>query len=161
MIRRQMGVALDHGDAFDWDAQFIGHDLRQGDAVAGAKVHLARIEHHAPLRLDDEIGIDLLGVDAPAFGRGARQVLRSGPAIHGVGHDKGAGAGEERAAVERHGHGGLPHLALAARRAALTMRSWAPQRQTFAASASRTCPEDGAFVLSRKAAVVMTIPLVQ
>ena len=154
LVRRQARVALDELDLLDRQAEFLSCDLREGRAQAGAEIDLAGIDGDRAVRMDREIGIDLLGIDRLALGSG----LGEDGAGQGHGDDEAASALENVAACDDGVH---PRALPEARMAAAMMRSWVPQRQRLPASASRTCASLGCGVFCRRAAVVMTMPLVQ
>ena len=153
LVGRQRAVALDQLDATDWQPEFFRRDLREGGAQAGAEIDLAGIDRRRAVGMEREIGIDLRGVDR--LGRGA---LRERGAIERNGDEERAGALQKCAArgVDIH-----PRDPPEARTTALTMRSCVPQRHRFWASASLTCASLGFALRSSRAALVITMPVVQ
>ena len=104
LIRRERGVALDHGDALGPDVELLGDDLAHRDAPAGTHVDLAREQGHGPVGVNREEC-----VDAVRFQRLAEKSVRVRNRL-GAGerwrqaraHDEDTAGLEEIAAGEGH-----------------------------------------------------------
>ncbi len=157
LVRRERGVALDHGDAIEGDIELLSSHLAHGDASARADVDLAREEGHRAVGVDGEVGVDeirceRLAEEAVGIGHGlGEQPLR---AFEAQAHDERAARGEKSAARD---HREPPATLSTAR----ITRAWLPQRQRLPASASRTCASLGRGVLVRSARAATTKPAVQ
>jgi hypothetical protein len=120
------------------DVEFVGHDLRQRGEDALAEFHLAGEHGDGAVRADAQPGVEAsVGVEAAGQGRRRLRVQAAEREQH-----------EQRAALQQGAarDGGVHHSALsaAARRIALRMRVWVPQRQRLSAIALRIWSSLGA-----------------
>ena len=63
LIRRHSGVALDIFDFVDTYTEFLGRDLRNGDAQPLPEIHLAAEYGHRAVAVHGQKGIDLLRIE--------------------------------------------------------------------------------------------------
>ena len=136
LVWRKCGIALDHRDALDADAELLRRHLRDRDAKALAQVDLPAEDRHPAVGADREIAIDFVRIECLAercLGRG--QPLRDTFAGERKTDDERAGRLQELASGDVRNPAHVTLLP-AARIIARRMRWWVPQRQRLPASAS-------------------------
>ena len=170
LVHRRAGVAHDHLDGLERNVEFLRHDLADGDVQPVPHIHLAEESRYAAVGIDRDVGRQLIGcqrrLGALRISRLDRQhsVERDGGADR---YDQGAAAEQDRAAGEGRSlfkfcHGALPQpIIVAARLTALRMLMCVPQRHFKPESASLISASLGFFLSRRKAAAVISQPLMQ
>ncbi len=76
LVGRQRGIALDHRDPLDADAELFGGHLRNRDAQALAEIDLARVNRHRAIGVDGDEAVDFAGVEGLAERNVAARPLR-------------------------------------------------------------------------------------
>ena len=78
LVGSEPGIALDHRDPVDADAELLGGHLRNRDAQPLAEIDLARENRHRAVGIDGDEAVDLGGVECLAERDVAARALRMG-----------------------------------------------------------------------------------
>ena len=158
LVGRQRGIALDHRDPVDADAELFGGHLRNRDAQTLAEIDLARVNRHRAIGVDGDEAVDLAGVERLAERAVAARALREGRSRNGETDDQRTAGLQEFAARQRRVHAvALPEARSIARR----ILSCVPQRHRLPASACCASSRLRFGLRASAAAPVITMPVTQ